>query len=89
MSTPSATSAHHRLITDIHLINSNTPDDALVNLHVAAEYVGHTVPYMRNMRADGRGPVSHLRARRIVYRLGDLRAYNDRYAQATTAGGNY
>ncbi|MFD6857643.1 hypothetical protein ACFWCF_09900 [Rhodococcus sp. NPDC060090] len=79
----------HGVITDIDTVTPDTPDDALVHLHVAARYVGHTVPYMRNMRGDDRGPLSSLRARRIVYRLGDLRDYNEQRFHNTKSGGSY
>lgn len=73
-------------VTDISAITPESSDDLLVRVKPAGDFTGHTFHSMRTMRNRGEGPISFLRAGRIVYRLGDLRQYNEDKRQQTLAG---
>lgn len=80
--------SYHQLITDVAMIGDETPDNALVTIGPAAVFTDHSVRTLRQYRGEGKGPVSFLRSGRIVYRLGDLRAYERARYTASVRGGS-
>ncbi|MDV6211788.1 hypothetical protein R3Q08_26330 [Rhodococcus erythropolis] len=80
--------SYHALIVDAASIDDKTPDDALVTIDAAAAFTDHSVGTLRQYRGEGKGPLSFLRSGRIVYRLGDLRAYERARYTASVRGGS-
>lgn len=64
-----------------HLLYS-LPDEALVNEKQAAAFLGTALQTQRNWRHLGKGPAYHKLSPgprgRVLYQMGDLRAYRDR-----------
>lgn len=77
------------VITDAEEITPGTPDSVIVLVDAAAKFVGHTPHTMRQMRHLEQGPTSFLRSRRIAYRLGGLRSYNQARFNSSRRGGDY
>ncbi|HZL04547.1 MAG TPA: helix-turn-helix domain-containing protein [Coriobacteriia bacterium] len=77
---------HARAIIDHATANVPAVEDELLTITEVADIVRAPVATLRYWRHLGTGPRSFHLGRRVVYRVGDLRAWIDAQADASDAG---
>jgi predicted DNA-binding transcriptional regulator AlpA len=64
----------------------DTAPDPILSPQQTAEYIGLTIPTLQRQRTDGTGPrFLKLGARKVGYRLSDIRSWLDERVAASTA----